>query len=35
MALDLDEHDGASYQKPSSGEKNNNSDHEFSMMNPV
>ena len=29
MALDLDKHDSASYQKTSSGEENNNSDHDF------
>ena len=32
MALDLDEHDGASYQKASSGEENNSSDDDFSIL---
>ena len=34
MALDLDEHDSASYYNMSSGEENNNSDHDFSIDEP-
>ena len=35
MALDLDERNGASYQKTCSGEENNNSNHNFLIDEPI